>query len=53
LGQARKSPKLAWLFTDAGSEYVGMGETLYRTQPVFRAAVDRYDEQLWQDREGS
>ncbi len=30
-----------------------MGETLYRTQPVFRAVVDHYNEQLWQDREGS
>jgi acyl transferase domain-containing protein len=52
-GQVCKSPKLAWMFSGEGSEYLGMGENLYRTQPVFRAAVDRYDEQLWQDREGS
>ncbi len=52
-GQVCKSPKLAWMFSGEGSEYVGMGENLYRTQPVFRAVVDRCDEQLWQDREGS
>ena len=40
-GQASKSPKLAWMFTGEGSESFGMGETLYRTQPVFRDVVDR------------
>jgi acyl transferase domain-containing protein len=52
-GQVCKSPKIAWMFSGEGSEYVGMGQNLYRTQPVFRAVVDRCDEQLWQDREGS
>ncbi len=52
-GSAHKSPKLAWLFSGEGSEYVGMGETLYRSEPVFRGAVDHYDQQLWQDQEGS
>ena len=33
-------PKIAWLFTGQGSQYEGMGQQLYETQPVFRETIN-------------
>jgi len=33
-------PRIGFLYTGQGSQYVGMGRQLYETQPVYRACLD-------------
>jgi len=50
-GPAPPSPsKVAFVYTGQGSHWVGMGESLYRSEPVVRAVLDRCDAWMRQDR---
>ncbi len=37
----QKPKKIAFLFTGQGAQYVGMGQQLYQTQPIFRQMLER------------
>lgn len=42
----KSRPKIGFLFTGQGSQYVNMGRYLYETQPAFRNILDRCSERL-------
>ena len=44
-------PKVAFLFTGQGAQYVNMGRELYESEPSFRATIDRCEE-LYQEYTG-
>ncbi|MCP3102831.1 type I polyketide synthase [Myxococcus sp. K15C18031901] len=43
---AGSAPRIAFLFTGQGSQWLGMGEELFRTEPGFRRTMLRCDEVL-------
>ena len=48
IGQVKgdTAPKVAFLFTGQGAQYVNMGRQLYATEPIFRQALEQCDELL-------
>src|SRR4030095_2981993 len=44
--RAGAAPSVVFMFPGQGAQYAGMGTELYRTEPVFRAEVDRCTEML-------
>ncbi len=50
---AQRASKVAFAFTGQGNQWVGMGELLYRTEPVFRAVLDRCDRLIREERGSS
>src|SRR5262249_31063425 len=45
-GSGNQKPRVAFLFTGQGGQYVNMARRLYSDEPVFKAVVDQCDELL-------
>ena len=48
-----EATKVAFVYTGQGSQWVGMGQALYESEPVVRAVLDRCDEILREERSAS
>ena len=46
----QRAAKVAFVYTGQGNQWVGMGEGLYRQEPVFRAVLDRCDRFIQEER---
>ena len=51
--EPRVTTKAAFVYTGQDSQWVGMGEALYRSEPVIRAVLDQCDAWLQEEREVS
>ena len=48
--EPRAASKVAFIYTGQGSQWVGMGQALYESEPVARAVMDRCEEVFWEVR---
>ena len=46
----QRAARVAFVYTGQGNQWVGMGEALYRQEPVFREVMDRCDSFIRQER---
>ncbi len=47
---AQTAFKVAFVYTGQGNQWVGMGQALYESEPVFRAVLDRCDQLIREER---
>ena len=52
-GPPQRAARVAFVYTGQGNQWVGMGEALYRQEPVFRAVMDRCDQYILEERGAS
>ncbi|MBD2136212.1 SDR family NAD(P)-dependent oxidoreductase [Anabaena sp. FACHB-1237] len=48
IGYSRKTPKISYLCSGQGSQYIGMGRELYNTEPIFKQNLDKCREILFE-----
>ncbi len=46
----QRAERVAFVYTGQGNQWVGMGEALYRQEPVFRTVMDRCDRYILEER---
>ena len=51
--ESRKAATVAFVYTGQASQWPGMGAALYESEPVVRAVLDRCDDVLGEERDGS
>ena len=51
--ESRKAATVAFVYTGQASQWPGMGAALYESEPVVRAVLDRCDDVLAEERDGS
>ena len=51
--EPRAASKVAFVYTGQGSQWVGMGQALYESEPIFRAVLDRCERWVQEHRGAS